>query len=428
MHDIKYIRSQQKSFDSALEKRGMPQASFQVLRLDEAYRQVLSNLQVYQQQRNEIAKQMSEKSIAANLRKKLIQEGTQVKQAMLDLEKEAAALKEKIFQYLAELPNMPDETVPLGQSEEDNVILRVEGEIPQFSFEPLSHVDLGEKSGLINFEEAATVSGSRFSFLKGEIAILERALSQFMVDLHTQEFGYTLVSPPLLVTQPTMFGVGQLPKFAEEAFQTRDGRWLIPTAEVPLTALAANQMIDAEKLPMRLTACTPCFRSEAGAAGRDTRGLIRQHQFHKVELVTLTTPEDSVREHERMLEAAETVLKRLGLAYRVVLLCTGDLGFSSQKTYDLEVWLPSQKTYREISSCSNCGNFQALRMNARYKVRNSDLKPGFLHTLNGSGVAVGRALVAVMENYQNEDGSIKIPEVLAPYMNGKKVIGGQYEK
>lgn len=325
---------------------------------------------------------------------------------------------------LSSIPNLPFEDVPVGADESDNVLHHTHGEKPDFDFEPKQHFDLGEALGLMDFETAAKLSGSRFVVLKGALARMERALASFMLDLHTMKNGYTEVVPPYLVRDEAMYGTGQLPKFENDQFKTIDGFWLIPTAEVPLTNLAREAIQAEEDLPLRYTAYTPCFRLEAGAAGRDTRGLIRQHQFSKVELVTITTPEKSLEELERMLGCAEKVLQGLGLHYQVVTLATGDLGFGARKTFDIEVWLPGQDSFREISSCSVCGDFQARRMNARYR-KAGEKKAEFVHTLNGSGLAVGRTLVAVLENYQREDGSIAVPDVLQPYMGGLKVIGGE---
>jgi seryl-tRNA synthetase len=325
-------------------------------------------------------------------------------------------MSKSLHDVLAGLPNIPAQDVPEGQNEGDNKVLHHWGTPKAFDFSPKEHDDLGAALGL-DAQSAAKISGARFTVLWGSLARLERALAQFMLDVHTLEFGYTECSVPLLVQAQALFGTGQLPKFEEDLFKTTDERYLIPTAEVSLTNLVREQILKPERLPMRLTAYTPCFRSEAGAAGRDTRGMIRQHQFGKVELVSITTPEASTQEHERMVEAAQTILQRLGLAYRTVLLCTGDMGASAQKTYDLEVWLPGQARYREISSCSNCGDYQARRMNARYKPE-GESATRFVHTLNGSGVAVGRALVAVLETYQQTDGRVEIPEVLQPYMAG----------
>jgi seryl-tRNA synthetase len=345
---------------------------------------------------------------------------------------QASELRKRIDDMLCVLPNLPAPDVPDGLDESANRELRRIGTPPSFNFSPLSHDAIGEKLGLMDFSRAAELSGARFVVLKGALARLERALGQFMLDLHTIEFGYTEVAPPLLVRDEALFGTGQLPKFAEDQFRTTDGLWLIPTAEVPLTNLAAGELFLEVDLPKRFTAWTPCFRSEAGAAGRDTRGMIRMHQFNKVELVSVTRPEDSDAEHERMTACAEEVLKRLGLAYRVVVLSTGDMGFSARKTYDIEVWLPSQRRYREISSCSNCGAFQALRMDARYRPGEPTILSGStvlgntrpVHTLNGSALAVGRTLIAVLENFQRHNGTVAIPEALQPYMGGQELIGG----
>ena len=343
--------------------------------------------------------------------KEFVQKGEQTEREInAELEKELAAL-----------PNLPLDEVPLGEDENSNVLVRAVGEPPQFAFKPKEHFELGEALGLMDFDTAAKISGSRFVVLTGALAKLERALAQFMLDIHTTEFGYTEVVPPLLVRDHAAYGTANLPKFAEDLFHTEDGFWLIPTAEVSLTNLAREAIHSDGDLPQRYTAWTPCFRSEAGSAGRDVRGMIRQHQFSKVELVSITTEEDAMAEHERMTNCAEEILKRLGLAYRTMLLCTGDMGFASRKTYDIEVWLPGQDAYREISSCSVCGDFQARRMGARYRVGESkDVR--FVTTLNGSGLAVGRTLIAVLENYQQQDGSVTIPEALLPYMGGTTVL------
>jgi seryl-tRNA synthetase len=333
----------------------------------------------------------------------------------------AARLRTKLDAILAELPNLPAEDVPDGPDETANRLLRLHGALPDFDFPPLAHEEIGARLGLMDFARAARMSGSRFVVLKGALARMERALAQFMLDIHTREFGYVEVSPPLLVREAAMFGSGQLPKFAEDSFCTGDGRWLIPTSEVPLANLVAGEILGEAALPQRYTALTPCFRSEAGAAGKDTRGMIRQHQFMKVELVSITRPEDSPAEHQRMTECAETVLQRLGLAYRVVVLATGDMGFAAQKTYDIEVWLPGQAAYREISSCSNCGAFQARRMQARYRPA-AGKATEFVHTLNGSGLAVGRTLIAILENGQRRDGSVVVPPALRPYMGGMEIV------
>jgi seryl-tRNA synthetase len=326
-------------------------------------------------------------------------------------------LDEALKHALSVLPNIPLDDVPVGKDESDNVEIRVSGTKPDLGFETKEHFELGEALGMMDFERAAKMSGSRFTILSGGLARLERALGQYMLDLHTGEHGYTEVNPPLMVNDAAAYGTDKLPKFGDDLFRTTDGRWLIPTAEVPLTYMAAGEIIAEEELPKRYAAQTACFRSEAGSAGRDTRGMLRQHQFTKVELVSVTTPETSLEEHERMTASAEAVLKGLGLHFRTIVLCTGDMGFGARKTYDIEVWLPGQKAYREISSCSVCGDFQARRMNARCR-KAGDKATRFVHTLNGSGVAVGRALIAVMENYQNADGSITVPDALRPYMGG----------
>ncbi len=422
MHNIQWIRDNADAFDAAMQKRKLPPQSAAMLALDEEKRRLLTQLQQLQQQRNEAARHIGQikdkKSTAFEQAKEeaaTLKERIAAIQASVDSEGELEAL-------LASLPNIPAADVPVGEDESCNVEIRRVGEIPAFAFAPKQHFELGEQLGLMNFEQSAKMSGSRFVVLQGALARMERALASFMLDIHTQEFGYTEVVPPFLVRDSAMFGVGQLPKFAEDSFETTNNYRLIPTAEVPLTNLVADQIIEEDDiLPLRFTAYTPCFRSEAGSAGRDTRGMIRQHQFTKVELVSITRPEDSEAEHERLTAAAETVLMRLKLPYRVMLLCSGDMGFSAQKTYDLEVWLPGQNSYREISSCSNCGDFQARRMKARYRPK-GERETRLLHTLNGSGLAIGRTMVAILENYQNEDGEIRIPQALQPYMGGMQVI------
>jgi seryl-tRNA synthetase len=352
-----------------------------------------------------------------------VEEASCLREKLPQEEETAKALEESLKQTLAVLPNIPAPDVPLGTSEKDNQEIRKWGAKPPFSFPPKQHFDLGEAMGLMNFEEAAKLSGSRFVVLKGELARLERAIASFMLDVHTHDYGYLEISPPYLVRTQAMYGAGQLPKFAQEAFVTTNDYWLIPTAEVPLTNLVAEDILETHQLPLRFVAYTPCFRSEAGSAGKDTRGMIRQHQFHKVELVSITTPEAAEAEHQRMLGAAQSILERLNIHYRTVVLCTGDMGAFAQKTYDIEVWLPGQNAYREISSCSHCGAYQARRMNTRF--REGDRKTRFVHTLNGSGLAVGRTLIAILENYQQEDGSVIIPDVLRPYMGGQTLISAQ---
>ena len=422
MHDIRLIRDNPEMFDRGLARRGLTPQSPRLIAVDERRREIIGRLQVMQERRNSASKEVGQAKAQKDEARAeaLIAEVAQLKQDIPVVEFEQKAIEEELHATLAEIPNIPLEDVPDGKDESDNVELRRVGE-PREIHDPRAHYELGEALGLIDFEAAARMSGARFAVLKGQVARLERALASFMLDLHTSEHGYTEVAPPLLVRDEAMFGTAQLPKFADDQFRTSFDFWLIPTAEVSLTNLVREQILPEEELPLRVTAGTPCFRAEAGAAGRDTRGLIRQHQFTKVELVSVTTPERSLEEHERMLGCAEEVLKRLDLPFRTMTLCTGDMGFSSQKTYDIEVWLPAQNTYREISSCSVCGDFQARRMNARYRPADSK-GPRFVHTLNGSGVAVGRALVAVLENYQQEDGSVAIPTALQPYMGGLEKI------
>ncbi|WP_043611593.1 serine--tRNA ligase [Ensifer sp. ZNC0028] len=423
MLDIKWIRENAEMLDAALAKRGAEPLSASLIALDERRRTNLQALQDMQSRRNAASKDigaaMAQKN--AELADRLKAEVADLKNAMPALEEDSRKIEAELSDALSRIPNIPLDDVPVGSDESGNVVKSVVGKKPSWNHQPREHFEVGEALGLMDFEGAARISGSRFTILKGQLARLERALGQFMLDLHTQEHGYTEVQPPLLVRDDAMYGTGQLPKFAEDLFRTTDGRWLIPTAEVPLTNIVREQILEGEKLPLRFTALTPSFRSEAGSAGRDTRGMLRQHQFNKVELVSITDAESSIDEHERMTACAEEVLKRLGLHYRVMTLCTGDMGFGARKTYDLEVWLPGQDTFREISSCSVCGDFQARRMNARYRTK-EDKGTRFVHTLNGSGVAVGRALIAVIENYLNDDGSISVPEVLVPYMGGQTRI------
>ena len=424
MHDIKAIRDNPAVYDAAWASRGLPVQTPALLELDAALRAAQTALQDAQSRRNEASKQIGqakarkdEAAAAALMADVEALKG--VIAAQTEIEKSAG---ETLRGLLAALPNLPADDVPPGEDETGNVELRRWGE-PFAIAAPKDHVDLGQGLGLMDFEAAARMSGARFVVLKGELARLERAIGQFMLNLQTREHGYLEVSPPLLVRDETVFGTGQLPKGAEDMFHTTDGRWLIPTAEVSLTNLVREQIVAEEELPLRLTALTPSFRLEAGASGRDTRGMIRQHQFYKVELVSITAPEQSADEHARMVECAEAVLKRLDLPFRTMLLCAGDMGFTARKTYDLEVWLPSQAIYREISSCSNCGDFQARRMDARCRGA-AEKRTRFAHTLNGSGLAVGRTLVAVIENYQDENGRIAIPQVLQSYMGGLTHIGG----
>jgi seryl-tRNA synthetase len=421
MHDLSAIRQSPEAFDAGLAKRGLSPLSPQILAQDAARREAMNSLQALQSERNRLAKAVGMAKGKGENAESLLAEAKQINDQMAGLEAESARLQQELDAFLSTLPNLPAEDVPLGKDEQDNQEIRRHGTPPAFAFPAQLHDAIGEGLKLMDFERAAKLSGARFVYLMGGLARLERALGQFMLDLHTREFGYTEVVPPVLVNDAAMFGTGQLPKFAEDLFRTTDGRWLIPTAEVSLTNLVADSIVPIEELPLRLTALTNCFRAEAGSAGRDTRGMIRQHQFSKVELVSITRAEESEAEHERMTDAAETVLKRLGLPFRTMLLCTGDMGFSARKTYDIEVWMPGQDCYREISSCSNCGDFQARRMKARTKVA-GDKNTQTLHTLNGSGLAVGRTLVAVLENYQQADGSVVIPEVLRPYMGGLEVL------
>ncbi|MCV0396689.1 MAG: serine--tRNA ligase [Rhizobiaceae bacterium] len=429
MLDIRWIRENPEALVKALVSRQWSKAEAEsevqaILDKDEIRRAHLGELQLKQERRNAASKEIGNAMRAGDSTRaeELKAEIAGIKAFIQDGERVERENDRALEEVLAGVPNVPLPDVPVGADETQNAELRVVGDKPRMNFEPKEHFELGEKLGMMDFEHAAKLSGSRFTVLKGQLARLERALGQFMLDLHTIEHGYEEVQPPLLVRDEVLFGTGQLPKFAEDLFRTTDGRWLIPTAEVPLTNLVREEILDGKALPLRFTALTPCFRSEAGSAGRDTRGMLRQHQFYKVELVSITDEETSLDEHERMTRCAEEVLKRLGLPYRTVMLCTGDMGFGARKTYDIEVWLPGQGSYREISSCSVCGDFQARRMDARYRPE-GEKQTRFVHTLNGSGVAVGRALIAVMENYQNHDGSVTIPEVLRPYMGGMERIG-----
>jgi seryl-tRNA synthetase len=424
VHDIKWIRDNAAAFDGALKRRGLEPLSASLIAIDDKRRAILTTLQDAQARRNAASKDIGKAKASKDdaTAAKLMDEVAALKDSISKGEEDERTINAELETALAVIPNLPRDDVPDGKDEHDNKEVRKVGTPKTYSFAPKQHFELGEALGLMDFDTAAKVSGARFVFLKGALARLERAIASFMLDNHTSPTGdnhggYTEVNPPILVKDQAAYGTGNLPKFAEDLFQTTNGFWLIPTAEVSLTNLVRDQILDEDKLPIRVTAWTPCFRSEAGAAGRDTRGMIRQHQFSKVELVSITTPEKSLEEHERMTACAEGILKALGLPFRTVLLCTGDMGFASQKTYDIEVWLPGQNTYREISSCSVCGDFQSRRMAARYRPKGSkDVR--FVHTLNGSGLAVGRTLVAVMENYQQEDGSILIPDALKPYMGG----------
>ena len=423
MHDLTMIRSAPEAFDAGLARRGLPPRSAEILGLDAHRRALILETEQVQARRNEASKEIGTRKRQGESADDLMAEVARLKDVLPDLEIRTKAAEESLESVLAILPNIPAVDVPEGPDESGNVEVHRIGTPRSFNYPALQHFDLGEALGMMDFEAAARLSGSRFVVLRNQIARLERALANFMLDLHTNEFGFTEMSVPYMVRDAAVFGTGQLPKFEEDLFRTTRGDWLIPTSEVPLTNLVADQIISEEELPLRFTAHTPCFRSEAGSAGRDTRGMIRLHQFSKVEMVVVATPEQSETEHERMLTAAETVLNRLELPFRTVTLCTGDMGFASRKTYDIEVWLPGQNAYREISSISNCGDFQARRMKARCR-KAGEKTIRHVHTLNGSGLAVGRALVAVLENYQQEDGSIALPSVLHPYMGGLTKIEG----
>ncbi len=421
MFDIRWIREEPQDFDRGLARRGLDPAAARLIELDRERRAAQTRAQELQTRRNQLSTQIGRAKAAGGDAAQAMKEVARFKEEQAGAEETARRCSQRLDQALAELPNLAADEVPEGADETDNEEIRQWGTPPRFDFEPKEHFDLGEGLGLMDFAAAVKLSGARFVVLKGPLARLERALAAFMLDIHTGEFGYTEVAPPVLVRDAAAFGTGQLPKFADDLFRTHDGRWMIPTAEVPLTNLVAGEIIEEAALPLRYVAHTVCFRAEAGAAGKDTRGMIRQHQFNKVELVSITHPDRSADEHERLTAGAEEILKRLELPFRTVVLCTGDLGFAARKTYDIEVWLPGQDRYREISSCSNCGDFQARRMKARFR-------PGagkgtrFVHTLNGSGLAIGRTLVAILENGQRADGSIVLPAALRPYMGGAEVI------
>ena len=424
MHDIKGIRENPQAFDRGLARRGLSPLSASLISLDDLRRSLVTSHQQAQENRNALSREVGAAKRAGNEARaqELMREVAEIKDSIEALKgKEEAAIRE-LTDMLSSIPNLPLDDVPEGADEAGNVMRHSHGTPKGFPYKPRQHFEIGDALGLMDFEAATKISGSRFVVLKGGLARLERAIAQFMLDVHTRSFGYLEVSPPALVRDHAMFGTAQLPKFAEDQYRTTDGFWLIPTAEVSLTNLVRESILSEDELPIRYTAWTQCFRAEAGAAGRDMRGMIRQHQFSKVELVSITTPEASLAEHERMLSAAEEVLKRLDLPYRVMTLCAGDMGFSASKTYDIEVWLPGQEAYREISSCSVCGDFQARRMNARYRPAEGN-GTRFVHTLNGSGLAVGRTMVAILENYQNEDGTVTVPSALVPYMGGEERIG-----
>jgi len=419
MHDIKYIRENPDVFDAALAKRGAEPIAEKLLVLDEQSRALKTEMQNGQARRNEASKAIGKAKGQGDeaTAQSLMAEVAELKSKLPEVEEKEREVSGMLQDILAALPNLPADDVPTGEDEDDNVEIERWGEPRAFDFDPKEHSDIGPALGL-DFETAAEMSGARFAFLRGQMARLQRAIGQFMLDQQTMTNGFQECAPPVLVRDQAMFGTGQLPKFSEDSFQTTDGHWLIPTAEVSLTNSVSGQILDQAQLPIRLTALTLCFRSEAGSAGRDTKGLIRQHQFEKVEMVAIAHPDNSDAEHKRMTEAAESILKALELPYRKMLLCAGDMGATARKTFDLEVWLPGQNTYREISSISNCGDFQARRMNARFRPEGEEKGTRFVHTLNGSGLAVGRTLVAVLENYQQEDGSVIIPPALLPYMGG----------
>jgi seryl-tRNA synthetase len=422
MFDIKWIRENPDAFDAGLARRGLPPAAEGLIALDKKRRTAETRAQEIQTERNALSKQIGIAKSKGEDATDILAKVSRSKDAQAAAEAEAKDAEQVLEDALSGIPNLPAADVPDGADETANVEIRKWGVPGTFDFTPRDHVDLGEGLGFMDFENAAKLSGSRFVVLSGPLARLERAIANFMLDTHTNEHGLTEVAPPTLVNDAAMYGTGQLPKFAEDLFHTDNGYWLIPTAEVPLTNLVAGEIVDDDRLPFRYAALTDCYRSEAGAAGKDTRGMIRQHQFKKVEMVTISAPESSDDELERMTGCAEAVLQKLGLPYRVVVLSTGDMGFGARKTYDIEIWLPGQGAYREISSCSNCGDFQARRMKARCRVK-GEKGTRFVHTLNGSGVAVGRAMIGVLENYQQADGSITVPDVLRPYMGGLEVIG-----
>ena len=417
MHDITFIRENPDLFDELLKKRFIDPKSNEIISLDKKKRDILTKSQELRAERKNLSSSFANlnDSDKADLQKKV----QLIKNKIDELENDISIIDEQLKNSLSSLPNLPHKDVPVGKDETSNKLIKQVGKIPSFSFTPKSHYELGENLEMIDFEQAGKVSGTRFVYLKKKIAQLERAIANFMLDKHTNEFNYTEINPPNLVRDAAAYGTGQLPKFSEDLFKTNTNHWLIPTAEVPLTNLVLDTIVSDKNLPLRYTAWTPCYRSEAGAAGRDTRGMIRQHQFSKVELVSITKEDESEKELERMLNCATSILDDLKIPYQIILLSSGDMGFSAEKTYDIEVWLPGEGKYREISSCSNCNSFQARRMNARYKDTDQNK---FVHTLNGSGLAVGRTLIAILENYQNEDGSISIPQVLKPYMGNLEKI------
>jgi len=419
MHNIYYIRENPTAFDNAMKQRGEGACSNNILKIDEDKRNTQTILQNILSERNKLSKEIGLLKSQKKNTSKILTKVEKLKNEATKLKELEKIKEDELFAILTRLPNIPSDSTPQGKDEKDNVFYHESGTKPIFSFTPKRHFEIGEGLNLMNFDLARKLSGSRFVVLKGMMAKLERAISQFMLDKHTNENGYTEMSVPFLVKDESLFGTGQLPKFADDLFTAGDNHWLIPTAEVPLTNLVRDQMLNNNNMPMRLTSCTPCFRSEAGASGKDTRGMLRQHQFSKIELVSIVKPEHSEDELERMLQSAESILKDLSIHYRVMTLCSGDMGFSAKKTYDIETWLPGENAYREISSCSNCGDFQARRMNTRFKDNKKNI---FVHTLNGSGLAVGRTLIAILENYQTSDGNIEIPEVLKKYLNNQSTL------
>ena len=419
MHDINFIRSNPIQFDNAMKSRGIEPCSDKIIKIDEEKRNTQTVLQNILADRNNLSKQIGVlKSNNKNVNS-VVEKVEKLKDQISNLKELENIKDDELNAILTRIPNIPAEDIPSGKNEKDNVEYKRWGRKPEFKFKPKKHFEIGENLNLMNFDLASKISGSRFVILKGMLAKFERAIAQLMLDKHTNENGYTEMVVPFLVKDKSLFGTGQLPKFSEELFTAGENHWLIPTAEVPLTNLVRDQILNENSLPMRVTSYTPCFRLEAGAAGKDTKGMLRQHQFTKVELVSVTTPEHSEKELERMLSSAESILQDLNIHYRVMTLCTGDMGFSANKTYDIEVWLPGENTYREISSCSNCGDFQARRMNAKFRRENNNI---FVHTLNGSGLAVGRTLIAILENYQTEDGNVDIPQILQKYLNNQTSI------
>ncbi len=419
MHNINFIRENSISFENSMKLRGEKPNIQKILQIDEEKRKSQTVLQNLLSEKNKLSKEIGELKSQKKSVDKILKKVEDIKKEIATIKDLEKIKEEELYSILSRLPNIPSKSTPNGKDENDNKLYKEWGDKPNFSFVPKKHFEIGENLNLMNFDLASKLSGSRFVILKGMMSKLERAISQFMLDKHTKSNGYTEMSVPFLVKDNSLFGTGQLPKFSDDLFTAGENHWLIPTAEVPLTNLVREQILNINSLPMRVTSYTPCFRSEAGAAGKDTRGMLRQHQFNKVELVSIVEPEHSESELERMLNSAESILKDLNIHYRVMSLCTGDIGFAAKKTYDIEVWLPGENTYREISSCSNCGDFQARRMNSRYKSKDKNI---FVHTLNGSGLAVGRALIAILENYQTEDGNVKIPDILKSYLNNQSFL------